>query len=103
MTTGACCSSASGSSFARSIGVVRPHPDRAERLGELHEIGVMQIGPVRAAEHILQIAGDVAVGIVPEDDGRYVDAVLDRRGKLGGVEHEPAVSGHAQHGAVGNA
>ena len=69
--------------------------------GELDEIGVVQVGLVGAGKEIVQVPGHVAVGVVTEDDGYDVDAVLDGGGKLGGVKHKAPVAGHADDGPVG--
>ena len=79
----------------------RSHADGTERLGELDQVGVVEVGSVGAAELRVQIARHVAVGVVTEDDGRHVDAVLHGRGEFRLVEQETAVPNHADHGSVG--
>ena len=62
--------------------VLRPHADCAERLGKLDDVGIVQLGPVCSGKELVEVAGNVSLGVVSEDDGRYVDPVLDRRGKF---------------------
>ena len=74
----------------------------AERLGELHEVGVAQLGAdLAAAEALALVAVGVAVRVVVVDDGDGVDPVLHRGGELGGGEQEAAVAGRAHHRRVG--
>ena len=101
MMAGFCCLQGQRNQGFQLHWVVRPHSDCAERLSELYEVGIVEVGLVGSCERLVQVARNVAVRVVPEDDGDYVDAVLHGGGKLGRVEHEAAVSGHAHHGAVG--
>ena len=66
MAWGIKVSSSSGSSPLQS--------DCAERLGEFDEVGIVQVRLVGSAKHLILVAGDVAVGVVSEDDGYHVDA-----------------------------
>ena len=59
--------------------VVRPHADSAEGLRELDQVRVVKVGLIGPIKHIVQIAGNVAVGVVPEDDSYHVDTVPDCR------------------------
>ena len=61
----------------------------------------MQVGVVCAIEHLIQIAFDIAVRVVVEDDSHDVDSVLDRGREFRCVKHEPAVANHADHWSVG--
>ena len=48
--------------------VISSDADCAERLRKRDEVRVVQVGPVGAAEGFVEVAGDVAVGVVPEND-----------------------------------
>ena len=77
-----------------------PQPRGAERLGELHKVGIHKVGFVLAAEILVEVSGDVSVSAVVEDHRYRVDPVLDGRREFGGVVHEPAVPDNADHGTV---
>ncbi len=90
-----------GEQGAELQGVVGPQADSAEGLGELDEVRVEQVGLVGAAKELIEIARDVAVGVVAEDESDGVNAVLDGRGEIGGGEEKAAVATDAKHLAVG--
>src|SRR5215467_8671237 len=56
--------------------LLRTHSVYTEGLRELHQVGVLQRRPVLAAPILVEIAGDVAEGLIVEDDADHVDAVL---------------------------
>ena len=57
----------------------RPHAGHAVGVGELHEVGVVEVGAVAAAPGLVQVARDVAVGVVVEDDGDRGDLLISLR------------------------
>ena len=81
-------------------GVSRPEANGAKRLGVLDQVRVVQVRLVGPAKEVIEVAGNIAIGVVPERDGNCVDALLDRRGELGRVEHEAAIADEADHRGV---
>ena len=83
------------------MGALARRPDHPEGVGQLHEVGILQLGPVLPAPGLVEVAGHVAVGAVVEDHRDHVDAVSRGGGELLGVEEEAAVAGDRHHRPVG--
>src|SRR6266481_8868169 len=57
-------------------GLLGAHAVDAKGLRELHEVWILERRAVLATPVLIEIAGDIAEGLVVEDDGDDVDAVL---------------------------
>ena len=64
---------------------VGPHPDHAVGVGQLHEIGVRELGAVAPTPGLVEVARHVAVRVVVEDERDHVDdrELLANRGRSG--------------------
>src|SRR5258705_1199010 len=82
-------------------GLLGPHAVNAEGLRELHEIGILEGRAVLATPVLVEVAGDIAKGLVVEDNGDDIDAVLGGGGQLLRVVEEAAVTDGGDHGLIG--
>ena len=89
------------STFSSSGRRVDLREAEVERLGEPVELRIVQIGPVRAAELVLQRAPDVAEMAVVEHHDRRLEAVFARRRQFLHAPAEAAVAVDADHSAAG--